>query len=61
MALILTVHFSDGYEKSFECADDEDATMKRNDLLEFGHEEKSEEEHWFYPGHSITKILVTKT
>lgn len=58
MALILTVYFTDGREKIFLCADDEEATMKKNDLLEFGHEEKTEEEHLFYPAHSIAKIIV---
>lgn len=60
MTLILTTYFADGHKKSFECEDDEDATMKRDDLLEFGHEEKTEEEHRFYPAHSITKIVIKK-
>jgi len=61
MALIMTAYFADGHKKTFKCEDDEDATMKRDDLLEFGHEEKTEAEHRFYPAHSITKIIITKT
>jgi len=60
MALILTAYFADGHIKSFECEDDEEATLKREDLLEFGYEEKTEDDHRFYPAHSITKIAVTK-
>jgi hypothetical protein len=58
MALILTAYFVDGSEKAFTCEDDEEATMKRADLLEFGHEEKTEDKHTFYPAHSITKIII---
>jgi hypothetical protein len=58
MALILTAYFADGHMTSVECENDEAATMKRDDLLEFGHEEKTEGEHRFYPAHSITKIIV---
>ena len=61
MALSMTAYFADGHKKTFECEDEEDATMKRDDLLKFGHEEKTEEEHLFYPANSITKIIVTKT
>lgn len=60
MGLKLTVHFNDGYAKSFTCADDEDATMKRNELLEIGYEEKEGGSHVFYPVHSISKIVVTQ-
>jgi len=60
MGLMLTVHFSDGYAKSFTCDDDEDATMKRDELLEVGFEEKEESSHVFYPVHSITKIVVSQ-
>jgi hypothetical protein len=60
MGLKLTVHFTDGYSKSFTCEDDEDATMKRDELLEVGYEEKAEKAHVFYPVHSISKIVITQ-
>jgi len=59
MGLTLTVHFNDGYTKSFTCDDDEDATMKRDELLEVGYEEKDDNSHIFYPVHSIQKIVVS--
>ncbi len=60
MGLMLTVHFNDEYVKSFTCDDDEDATMKREELLEVGYEEKEGNSHVFYPVHSISKIVVTQ-
>ena len=60
MAIILTAYFIDGNSQSFECTDDEDATMRRDDLLEYGHQEKTEEEHIFYPAHAVTKIVIKK-
>ena len=60
MGLTLIVHFNDGYAKSFTCDDDEDATMKRDELLEVGYEEKKDNSHIFYPVHSISKIVVSQ-
>jgi hypothetical protein len=60
MGLTLTVHFNDGYAKSFTCDGDEDATMKRDELLEVGYEELDDNSHIFYPVHSICKIVVTQ-
>jgi hypothetical protein len=60
MGLMLTVHFNDGYAKSFTCDNDEDATMKRDELLEIGFEEKEGNSHIFYPVQSIAKIVVTQ-
>lgn len=60
MALALTAYFADGNKETFECADDEDATMKRDDLLEYGHQEKRGKEHIFYPAHSVIKIVIAK-
>ena len=60
MAILLKAYFSDGNIISFTCADDEDATMKRDDLLESGHQHKGDDEHTFYPPHSITKLIISK-
>jgi len=60
MPLRLTVYFSDGFNKGFMCEDDEDATMRRNELLEVGFEEKDREKHVFYPPHAIIKIVITQ-
>jgi hypothetical protein len=60
MPVKLTVYFSDGFKKTFDCEDDEDATMKRDDLLEMGFEEKIEGKRTFYPVYSITKIVVAQ-
>lgn len=60
MAYKLTVFFNDGYQKSFAVEDDEDATLRRNDLLESGYQEKEANRHTFYPPHAVTKIIVTK-
>jgi hypothetical protein len=60
MTVILIVHFNDGYQKIFSCQDDEDATMRRNDLLEAGFRDKNGETHVYYPAHSILKIVTTK-
>ena len=60
MAYKLTVHFNDGHTKTVECSDDEDATLRRDDLLKSGYQEKSENIHTFYPAFSITKIVITK-
>jgi len=60
MAFILVVHFSDGYQKIFSCQDDEEALMKRNDLLEAGFQDKNGDTHVYYPAHSIVKIVTTK-
>ena len=60
MGLKLTVHFTDGYSKSFSCDDDGDATMKRDELLEVGYEEKVDNSHVYYPVHSISKIVISQ-
>ncbi|MBN1222783.1 MAG: hypothetical protein JXB23_06010 [Candidatus Aminicenantes bacterium] len=60
MSLILVVHFNDGFKKGFTCENDEDATMKRHELLEVGYEEKDHESHIFYPAHAISKIVVSQ-
>jgi len=60
MGLKLTAHFTDGYAKSFTCEGDQDATMKRNELLEVGYEEKEGNSHIFYPVHSISKIVISQ-
>jgi hypothetical protein len=58
MGVHLTVFFSDGYKKIFICEGDEDATMKREDLFQGGHEEKREDKHIFYPASAIVKIVL---
>jgi hypothetical protein len=58
MAVNLTVFFSDGYKKIFICDDDQEATMKREDIFQGGHEEKREDQHIFYPASAITKIVL---
>jgi hypothetical protein len=58
LGLKLTIYFTDGYSRSFTCDDDEDATMKRDELLEVGYEEKADNSHVFYPVHSISKIVI---
>ena len=58
MGLTLTVHFNDGFDRSFTCDCDEDSTMKRYELLEIGYEEKEGNSHILYPVHSISKIVV---
>ncbi len=58
VAVHLTVFFSDGYKHVFICDNDEDATMKREELFKGGHEEKRAAQHMFYPAWSITKILL---
>ena len=60
MAVILIAHFSDGYQKIFSCQDDEDATMKRDDLLEAGFRDKNGDTHVYYPAHAIVKIVTTR-
>lgn len=57
---MLTVYFADGLEKTISCQDDEDATMKRDDILEYGHQEKTEGKHIFYPASSIIKIVIKR-
>ena len=60
MVFILIAHFSDGYQKIFSCQDDEEATMRRNDLLEAGFQDKNGDTHVYYPAHSVVKIVTTK-
>ena len=57
--MTLTVYFADGFNKTFEVADDEDATLKRDDLLEYGYQEKSGDTHIYYPATAITRIVVS--
>jgi hypothetical protein len=57
--MTLTVYFTDGFNKTFEVNDDEDATLKRDDLLEYGYQEKTENAHIYYPASAIVRIVVT--
>ena len=44
MAIMLTAYFSDDSKKSFDCENDKDSMMRRNDLLESGYHDKGYQE-----------------